>query len=77
MWVRLVIWWSFAYFIPVYCNSLLATLNVRSAISGRAHNDLGISLRPIGETTIGSKDNRGVCPCAICPLLLLILPLAC
>ena len=69
MWVWVFMWWSFAYFILVYCNSLLATLNVRRAIRGRAHNDLGISLRPIGDTTIGSKDNRGVCLCVICTSL--------
>ena len=73
---RWVVWWlSCAYFAPVYCNSLLATLNVRQAIRERAHYDLGISLRPIGDTTIGSKNNRRVCPRATCTLLPLTKPL--
>ena len=59
--------WCCAYFVPVYCNSLLGTLNVRQAIRGRAHNDLGISLRVIGESGDSSKNNRGVCACAIVP----------
>ena len=58
----------------VYCNSLLATLNVRKVIRERAHNDLGISLRPV--TTIGSKDNRKVCIYIIRTLLTLIQSLA-
>lgn len=67
---------EFCLFFPVYCNSLLATLNVRRAIRGRGHNDLGISLRPIGDTTVGSKDARGVCARATCTLPPLIQPLA-
>ena len=45
----------------MYCNSLLATLNVRESIRGRAQNDLSMSLRPMGDTSIGTKDNRRVC----------------
>ena len=56
---------SCAHLVPVYCNSLLGTLNVRRAIRGRGHNDLGISLRVIGESGGSSGDNRGVCACAI------------
>jgi len=50
-----------AYFVPVYCNSLLATLNVRKAIRGRAQGDLGISLPRIGDSSVSTMDNRKVC----------------
>ena len=48
------------YWLSVYCNSLLATLNVRKAIRGKGHNDLGISLRPIGDSGTSSADQPKV-----------------
>ncbi|KAF9782614.1 hypothetical protein BJ322DRAFT_1110494 [Thelephora terrestris] len=44
----------------LYCNSLLATLNVRNAIRGRGHDDLGISLRPIdvSDSNTSTVDNH-------------------
>ena len=36
-----------SFFLPVYCNSLLAALNIRKAIRGTGHGDHGISLGPI------------------------------
>jgi len=39
----------------LYCNSLLATLNVRKAIRQRGHGETGISLRAIGDS---STDNH-------------------
>ncbi|KAF9647046.1 hypothetical protein BDM02DRAFT_2821025 [Thelephora ganbajun] len=44
----------------LYCNSLLATLNVRKAIRGRGHVDLGISLRPIEDSNSSTVDNHKV-----------------
>jgi len=41
----------------LYCNSLLGTLNVRKAIRGKGHGDLGISLHPIGDS---SAENREI-----------------
>lgn len=42
----------------LYCNSLLATLNVRNAIRGRGHGDLGISLREISDSGTSTVDNQ-------------------
>lgn len=44
----------------LYCNSLLATLNVRNAIRGKGHGDLGISLREISESNTSTVDNHKV-----------------
>ena len=54
--------WRYTYLISVYCNSLLATLNVRNAIRGRGHDDLGISLRPIdvSDSNTSTVDNHKV-----------------
>ena len=52
--------WTRPYVISVYCNSLLATLNVRKAIRGRGHGDLGISLRPIEDSNSSTAENRKV-----------------
>lgn len=41
----------------LYCNSLLATLNVRNAIRGKGHGDLGISLREISDSGTSTVDN--------------------
>ena len=56
-------------FFPVYCNSLLATLNVRNKIRERGHNDLGISLPQLSDSGASTVDNhkvaglvRGVAP---------------
>lgn len=46
--------------LPVYCNSLLATLNVRNAIRERGHNDLGISLRQLSDSNNSTVDNHKV-----------------
>ena len=48
------------FFLPVYCNSLLATLNVRNAIRGRGHGDLGISLGPISDSHTSTTSNSKV-----------------
>jgi hypothetical protein len=49
------------FFVSVYCNSLLATLNVRNAIRGKGRDDLGISLRPISDSNTSTvDDNRKV-----------------
>ena len=53
-------WWTRPYLISVYCNSLLATLNVRKAIRGRGHGDLGISLRPIEDSNSSTVENHKV-----------------
>jgi len=44
----------------LYCNSLLATLNVRKAIRGRGHDNLGISLGPIEGSNPSISDNHKV-----------------
>jgi len=48
-------------FVPVYCNSLLATLNVRKAIRERAHDGHTMSMRAIGGSSGSSADTRKVC----------------
>ena len=53
-------WGSCTHLALVYCNSLLATLNVRKAIRGRGHDDLGISLRPIEDSKGSTADNHQV-----------------
>jgi len=45
---------------PVYCNSLLGTLNIRKVIRERGHGDVGISLRPIGDSNSSNTDSRKV-----------------
>ena len=47
-------------FFSVYCNSLLATLNVRKAIRGRGHCDLGISLNIFGNLDLSTANNHKV-----------------
>ena len=54
-------WWGCTHFLPVYVNSLLATLNVRQTIRDKGQSDLGISLPYIADTGASSKDNRRVC----------------
>jgi len=39
----------------LYCNSLLSTLNVRNMIRDKGHNDLGLSLRHISDSTGESR----------------------
>ena len=56
-----------AYFVSVYCNSLLATLNVRDSIRERGHASLGISLNPIDMSNSSSAANRKVV-WSMCPL---------
>jgi len=51
---------SRAYFLLVYCNSLLTALNIRDTIRERGHATLGISLSPIGESNSLSAANREV-----------------
>lgn len=48
------------FFSSVYCNSLLATLNVRNSIREKGHNDLGISLRGISDSNASTVDNHQV-----------------
>ena len=55
----------------MYCNSLLATLNVRKAIRGRVHGDLGISLRNT-ESSNPSYRNQVADSCPTCTVLSLI-----
>jgi len=42
----------------LYCNSLLATLNVRGTIRERAHDSRGMSLHPMGSSSASSSGNR-------------------
>jgi hypothetical protein len=44
----------------VYCNSLLATLNVRNMIREKGHGDLGISLRQLSDSNGSTVDNHKV-----------------
>ena len=53
-------WWGFAYLVSVYCNSLLATLNVRKVIRGKGHSDNGISLYPVDGSNGSASGNRQV-----------------
>ena len=47
-------------FDSVYCNSLLATLNVRNAIRGKGHGSLGISLYPVNDSNSSTTGNHKV-----------------
>ena len=47
-------------YVAVYCNSLLATLNVRNLIREKGHNDLGISLRQISDSNASTVDGHKV-----------------
>jgi len=42
----------------LYCNSLLATLNIRKVIREIGHSDLGISLRTLGDSS--TNDRKGL-----------------
>jgi len=42
----------------LYCNSLLATLNVRRSIRERAHDSRGMALHPMGSSSASSSGNR-------------------
>ena len=46
--------------LPVYCNSLLGTLNVRNAIRGRGHGNLGISLNAIEDSDPSATGSQQV-----------------
>lgn len=63
-----------AYFVSVYYNSLLATLNVRKKIGGKGHGDLGISLRPFDNSNSSAANNHKVdgLVCLVLPLIQLL-----
>ena len=53
-------WWSSAYLVSVYCNSLLASLNVRKAIRERGQENLPITMHFIEDLNGSTMGNRQV-----------------